>query len=189
MDCRPNAVSMDPNGLTVRDSMPRDVAAIQRIYARHVLKGLASFEEEPPSAAAMAARRDRVVALGLPHLVAVIDGTVVGFCYAAPYRDRSAYRYTLEDSVYLDDGFIGRGIGRALLSTLLDRCDAGPWRQMIAVIGDSGNAASIGLHRSLGFDTVGIHRSVGFKFGRWVDSVLMQRAVGPGGTALPDGGC
>jgi len=163
----------------VRDSSPQDVAALQEIYAHHVLHGLASFEEVPPDAGEIAKRRESVLELGLPHVVAEIDGQIVGYAYASLYRTRSAYRHTLEDSVYVRDGLGGRGVGHALLTELIERCSHGPWRQMVAVIGDSENHASIKLHRKLGFREVGNLEAVGFKFGRWVDSVLMQRALGP----------
>lgn len=169
----------------VRDATEADVAAIQAIYAAHVLRGLASFEEVPPSTEEMSARRASVLGLGLPYLAAVVDGAVAGYSYATTYRSRPAYRYTIEDSVYIAEGLGGRGIGAALLRELIDRCERGPWRQMIAVIGDSANAGSIALHRSFGFQMVGTLPSVGFKFGRWVDSVLMQRALGTGDTSLP----
>jgi phosphinothricin acetyltransferase len=163
-----------------------DIVAVERIYAEHVLTGLASFEIEPPSVDELLLRRATILGHGLPHLVAELDGRIVGYSYAAPYRSRPAYRFTVEDSVYVAAGFGGRGIGRALLAALIDRCETGPWRQMIAVIGDSGNAASIGLHGSLGFRHVGTLRAADFKFGRWVDSVLMQRPLGAGDQALPD---
>jgi L-amino acid N-acyltransferase YncA len=115
---------------------------------------------------------------GLPYLVALADNAVVGYCYATAYRPRSAYRHTIEDSVYIDEKLRGRGIGLALLSALIERCEAGPWRQVVAVIGDSGNAGSIALHAKLGFEHVGVLREVGFKHGRWVDTVLMQRTAG-----------
>ena len=169
----------------VRDSTDADVPAVQAIYAHHVLHGLASFEETPPDAAEIAARRRGVLAAGLPHLVAELDGRVVGYSYAGPYRARPAYRHTIEDSVYVADGMPGRGIGSALLAALIARCEAGPWRQMIAVIGDRENHGSISLHRRHGFRLVGTLDAVGFKFGRWVDSVLMQRALGEGAAALP----
>jgi phosphinothricin acetyltransferase len=133
----------------------------------------------------MASRRAAVLAHGLPYLVATISDRVVGYCYAAPYRPRPAYRYTIEDSVYVASDMAGRGIGSALLRELIDRCEQGSWRQMLAVIGNSENAGSIGLHASVGFQTVGTFRSVGFKFGRWVDSVLMQRALGDGDRTNP----
>ncbi len=169
----------------IRDAADGDMPQIQAIYAWHVLNGLASFEEVPPGVAELLARRANMLALGLPYLVAVEDGDVAGFAYAAPYRARSAYRYTVEDSVYVREGCAGRGLGARLLAALIERCEAGPWRQMVAVIGDSGNAASIALHAKLGFRDAGKLAAVGFKFGRWVDSVLMQRALGRGSAAPP----
>lgn len=169
----------------VRDATDADIAAIQAIYSRHVLRGLASFEEVPPSMEEMSARRTSVLGLGLPYLAAVADEAVVGYSYATTYRSRPAYRYTIENSVYIAEGLGGRGIGSALLRELIRRCEGGPWRQMIAVIGDSANAGSIALHRSLGFQMVGTLPSVGYKFGRWVDSVLMQRGLGTGDTDPP----
>ena len=163
--------------IAIRDASESDVLQITEIYAHHVLHGLASFEEVPPPASELLTRMKSVRELGAPYLAAEIDGRVVGYSYATLYRTRSAYRFTLEDSVYVREGFAGRGIGRTLLEALLDRCQAGPWEQMIAVIGDSANRASIELHRALGFREVGTLRAVGFKLGRWVDSVLMQRAL------------
>ena len=173
--------------LLVRDAQEADMAAIQAIYSHHVLTGLASFEETPPSVAELLARRQAVLGHGLPYLAAELNGRVVGYSYASSYRPRPAYRHTIEDSVYVAEGQAGRGIGGALLSGLIGRCEAGPWRQMLAVIGDSGNASSIGLHRRFGFEPVGTLRSAGFKFGRWVDTVLMQRSLGPGDRTLPGG--
>ena len=170
----------------VRDAEARDAAAIQAIYARHVSKGLASFEEVPPDAAEIAQRMRAVHELKLPWLVAETGGEVVGYAYASLYRARSGYRYTLEDSVYVREGAGGRGIGETLLRALVERCSHGPWRQMIAVIGDSANAASIALHRKLGFRHAGKLESVGFKLGRWVDSVFMQRPLAGGDASLPD---
>ena len=169
----------------IRNSLDADIQAIQSIYSHHVLHGAASFEEEPPSVADMAGRRADVLSRGLPYLVAEVGGVVAGYSYASPYRTRSAYRYTLENSVYIRADSIGRGLGVRLLAALLDRCAAGPWRQMIAVIGDSGNLASIRLHERLGFRPIGTLRSVGYKFGRWTDSVLMQRELGRGDAAPP----
>ena len=169
----------------VRDAAEADLPAIQAIYAHHVLHGLATFEEEPPSTDELAGRRASVLALGLPYLAAEADGRVVGYCYATSYRPRRAYRYSIEDSVYIADGLGGRGVGSALLGELIARCEAGPWRQMIAVIGDSGNAGSIAVHRRLGFQHVGTFASAGFKLGRWVDTVLMQRQLGPGASVAP----
>jgi phosphinothricin acetyltransferase len=171
--------------ITIRDATDADMAAIEIIYAHHVLHGLATFEEVPPSADELLVRRASVLALGLPYLVAEMDGRIVGYSYATTYRQRPAYRYTIEDSVYVADGFGGRGIGTALLRTLIARCETGPWRQMLAVIGNSANAGSIALHRSLGFEMAGTLKSVGFKLGRWVDTVLMQRALGEGSRTAP----
>jgi L-amino acid N-acyltransferase YncA len=174
-------------GVLVRDSTEGDIAAITAIYRHHVLTGLASFEEFPPEAGEMARRRAGVVEAGMPWLVATdAAGVVLGYAYAGPYRPRPGYRYTAEDSVYVAPGQVGRGVGRALLAGLIGRCEALGFRQLVAVIGDSGNAASIGLHRTLGFTQVGLLPSIGFKFGRWVDGVLMQRGLGPGAATLPD---
>ncbi|MCO5109189.1 MAG: N-acetyltransferase family protein [Burkholderiaceae bacterium] len=169
----------------VRDSTPVDVPALADIYAWHVLHGLASFEESPPGVEELLARRAAVLGGGLPWLVAEAGGAVVGYGYAAPYRARSAYRHTLEDSVYVAAGLERRGTGTKLLGELIRRCETGPWRQMVAVIGDSANAGSIALHRRLGFRDAGTLVSVGFKFGRWVDTVLMQRSLGDGDSTLP----
>ena len=163
--------------MIIRDSGLADVAAIQAIYGWHVLHGLASFEETAPSADELAERRASVLGLKLPHLVAAEAGHVLGFAYASPYRARSAYRYTVEDSVYVRHDVVARGVGRALLTEVIRRCERLDLQQMIAVIGDSANAASIGLHAALGFRSVGVLQAVGFKHGRWVDSVLMQRSL------------
>jgi phosphinothricin acetyltransferase len=173
------------SAILVRDARDADIDAVTKIYAAHVLHGLASFEEVPPSLDEMKSRRAAVLRLGLPYLVAELDGRVIGYSYATSYRTRPAYRYTVEDSVYVEDGLHGRGIGTALLAELIARCERGPWRQMLAVIGDSDNAGSIALHRRLGFMPAGNLVSVGFKFGRWVDSVFMQRALGPGDLTKP----
>ncbi|CEJ15685.1 N-acyltransferase YncA [bacterium YEK0313] len=172
-------------GILVRDARPEDMVAVQAIYAHHVLHGLATFEETPPSVDEMLERRSAVLAAGLPYLAAEREGRVVGYSYATGYRPRPAYRHTIEDSVYVAEGLGGRGIGTQLLGALIARCEAGPWRQMLAVIGDSGNEGSIALHRRLGFQPAGTLRSVGFKLGRWVDTVLMQRALGDGDGSLP----
>ena len=173
---------MDP---VIRDAADEDMPQIQAIYAHHVLHGLASFEEVPPSVDELRMRRQGVLALGLPYLVAADGDRIAGYAYATLYRTRPAYRHTVEDSVYVRQGEAGRGVGSLLLKTLIERCAAGPWRQMIAVIGDRDNAASIGLHAKHGFRHVGTLDAVGFKFGRWVDSVLMQRELGQGDKALP----
>ena len=173
--------------VTLRPAVPADLAAVAAIYRHHVLHGVASFEIEPPDAAEIARRFAAIVAEGLPYLVAETDGTVIGYAYAARYRERPAYRFTVEDSIYVAPGAGGRGIGRALLAALIDRCGALGYRRMIAVIGDSANVASIGLHARLGFRVAGVLPSVGFKHGRWVDSVLMERALGKGDLAPPAG--
>lgn len=170
---------------TIRDATGADMGRVAEIYAHHVLTGVASFEETAPSTAEMEARRRSVLKLGAPYLVAEVEGRIAGYAYANTYRARPAYRFTVEDSVYVAPDMLGRGIGGALLAELIARCEAGPFRQMIAVIGDSGNAGSIALHAKAGFVTTGTFRAVGFKFGRWVDSVLMQRPLGSGDDTLP----
>ncbi|HUK61617.1 MAG TPA: GNAT family N-acetyltransferase [Stellaceae bacterium] len=173
-------------GFALRAAAPGDIGAIARIYAHHVLTGLASFEEEPPSENEIAQRFADVTERGLPWLVACdAAGMVVGYAYLAPYRLRSAYRYTLEDSIYITPGAQRRGIGLALLGELIARATALGYRQIVAVIGDSGNIASITLHERLGFRHVGVLPDTGFKFGRWIDSVLMQRALGEGASTAP----
>ena len=175
-----------PRTVAIRDAAEADMAAVQRIYRHHVLHGLATFEEVPPSIDEMLARRHAVLAAGLPWLVAEADGRVAGYAYATAFRPRPAYRYTIEDSVYVEDGLSGGGVGTALLTELVGRCAAGPWRQMLAVIGNSGNTGSIRLHERLGFSHAGLQRAVGFKLGRWVDTVMMQLALGEGSTTKPD---
>lgn len=181
---RPAIVLRD---IVLRDATVDDMAQIQRIYAHHVLHGLASFEEEPPTLDEMLDRRAKVLDYGLPYLAAVNDasGRVLGYAYATQYRPRRAYRFTVEDSIYMADGEQGRGIGRRLLQGVIDRCAAAGFRQMIAIIGNSGNAGSIGLHHACGFRLVGTFETVGFKHGGWRDSVLMQRALGPGAAEPP----
>lgn len=176
---------VSPAGLRVRDARTDDLAAIQAIYSRHVLDGVATFEETPPDVAEMAERRAKVLAAGLPWFVAEITGAVAGYAYANLFHPRSAWRFTIEDSIYVAEDQRGRGVGAALIQALVAHCESGPWRQMMAVIGDSGNAASIALHRKCGFTPVGVARAVGFKNGRWVDVVYMQRALGPGNATAP----
>ncbi len=175
---------------TIRPGTEADVASVQAIYAYHVLHGLASFEVEPPDVDEMRRRRQTVVERGFPYLVAELagefGGEIVGYAYAGPYRGRPGYRFTCENSIYIRHGWEGRGIGKALLAPLIAGCEAMGMRQMIANIGDSENHASINLHKSLGFEMAGNLRSVGFKFGRWLDSVFMQRALGPGDETLPE---
>lgn len=185
MTAHANPAAPSSGAMRIRDSGDGDVAAIQAIYAHHVLHGFGSFEEEPPARDDMAARRAGVVAAGLPWLVAEIDGRIAGYAYAGPFRPRAAYRFAVEDSVYVAPDFTRRGVGRALLVELIARCEAGPWRQMLALIGDSDNHGSVGLHRALGFSPVGTFASVGYKRGRWVDVVLMQRPLGVGDATLP----
>ncbi len=169
----------------IRDAIPDDMAAVQAIYAHHVLHGIASFEETPPDVAEITRRMRALTEHGFPYRVAELDGTVCGYAYAGPYRPRPAYRYCVENSIYMDPAFAGRGIGGALLADLIELCTEKGFRQMVAVIGDSGNAASIGLHAAHGFETTGVQRSLGFKHGRWIDQVLMQRALGPGDSTPP----
>jgi len=171
--------------VVVRDAVARDIPEVTRIYAHHVLNGLASFEERAPSGEEMLARYQAIATKGYPYLVAELDGRIVGYAYASAYRPRPAYRFTVENSVYVDNAARGNGIGSALLKTLIDRCEGGIWRQMLAVIGDSANAGSIALHSRLGFRPAGSLLSVGFKHGRWVDSVIMQRPLAAGDSTLP----
>ena len=183
-----NDASKSPSAaqtLQIRDASAADMAAVQAIYAHHVLHGLATFEEVPPSADELSGRRASVLKLGLPFLVAESDGRIVGYSYATAYHSRAAYRHTIEDSIYVAHGLSGQGVGRALLQKLIARCEAGPWRQMLAVIGGGDNKASIALHGRLGFRPIGTLPSVGFKLGRWVDVVLMQRPLGAGDTTPP----
>ena len=171
--------------LVIVDAAPAHTAQIQAIYAHWVLHGLASFEEVPPDSLEMGRRRQAIQELKLPYLVAEENGAVQGFAYAGPYRPRSAYRFTVEDSVYVAPWTHGKGIGRKLLAEVIARAEAAGRRQMLGIIGDSGNTASIGLHEALGFRIIGTFQSIGFKFGRWVDTVMMQRALGPGDGSLP----
>jgi phosphinothricin acetyltransferase len=171
--------------MQVRDATPDDLPAIQSIYAHHVMHGLASFEEVPPPLEEMRRRYDDVQKLGLPYLAAVEKGEILGYGYCTLYRTRSAYRHTLEDSIYVKQGLHRKGVGKAILKELIALCTAKNYRQIIAVIGDSANAASIGVHASLGFVRAGVLRSTGFKFGRWVDSVYMQLPLGAGDGTKP----
>ena len=172
--------------MIIRAATAADAEALAAIYGHHVLHGFGTFEEDPPSPAEMESRRAAIVERGLPYLVAEEDGRVLGFAYAGPFRPRQAYRYTLEDSVYIAPEAVGKGVGRAVLSAVIAECEALGIRQLVAVIGDSGNAASIGLHRSLGFTDAGVGRSFGFKHGRWVDIVWMQKPLNGGDESAPD---
>lgn len=174
--------------MQLRAATSADLAAVCAIYSHHVLTGLASFETEPPTLAEMTRRFDAISSAGYPYLIASHAGRVLGYAYANVYRTRPAYRFTVENSIYVAHDAVGRGVGRALLSRLIDECAALGYRQMLAVIGDSGNAASIGLHRACGFQMTAVLDAVGFKFGRWVDSVLMQRPLGDGAGSLPPPG-
>lgn len=166
----------------IRPSMADDCAAMAAIYAAHVRSGTGSFELEAPDVQAFGQRRNDVVAKGWPWLVVQVDGEVKGFAYASPFRPRPAYRFSLEDSIYVDQACAGRGLGRLLLAELIAVCEARGARQMLAVIGDSNNVASIALHRALGFAPVGVLQTVGWKLGRWLDVVMMQRPLGLGAT-------
>jgi len=173
------------SALLIAPASEADAPAIAALYGHHVVHGLGTFEEIPPSAGEMAGRIAGVLAHGLPYLIARQGTAILGFAYASPFRPRAAYRYTVEDSVYVAPDAIGRGVGRALLKRLIADCEALELRQMVAVIGDSGNAASIGLHTALGFAPAGRNRSLGFKHGRWVDIVTLQRALNDGDRSLP----
>lgn len=165
--------------LVIRPATPEDARAITTIYAPAVMNGTATFELEPPSIVEMARRIGDLQAAGFPYLVAACDGTIAGYAYASTFRARPAYRFTVENSIYIAQGQQRSGLGRALLAQLIDACAACGFRQMIAVIGDSSQqAASIAFHAQMGFRTVGTLDAVGFKFGRWLDSVYMQRALG-----------
>lgn len=163
----------------IRSATEADMGAVAEIYAHHVLHGTASFETEPPPLEEMRRRRADVLERGLPYLAAEApDGTIIGYAYATAYRPRPAYRNTVENSVYVRQDMVGRGVGRALLQALIAECEGRGFRQMVAVVGDSANLASIRLHEALGFRLVGTLRSVGRKHGRWLDTVLLQRPLG-----------
>jgi L-amino acid N-acyltransferase YncA len=166
------------NDVSIRPATPTDIAAIARIYAEAVYTGTATFEVEPPDEAEMARRLHTLLAGSCPYLVAERSGVVAGYAYAGPYHLRPAYHWTVEDSIYLDPQFKRRGIGRLLLLQLLVDAEASGFRQMIALIGDAANTASIALHAAAGFQPVGTLQSVGFKHGRWLDVVVMQRPLG-----------
>ncbi len=183
----PDGPAPEPAEINLRDAEERDLPAIQEIFAHHVLTGLASFEEVPPDLAAIRRRFARTRELGYPYLVAARGDRVLGYAIAGPYRPRPAYRFTVENSVYVAPGAERQGIGRRLLAALIARCEAAGFRRMVAVIGDSANHASIRLHEALGFRHAGLLPSVGFKFGRWVDSVTLERSLGEGDRTLPPG--
>lgn len=172
--------------LTIRPSRDDDVAAITAIYAHHVLNGTGTFETDPPSADDMATRRADVLAKQLPYLVAERDGQVLGFAYCNWFKPRPAYRFSAEDSIYLADAARGRGVGSQLLAALSQAAEAAGVRKLIAVIGDSANAGSIGVHRAQGFTHVGVLKDCGWKFGQWRDVVLMEKSLGAGSTTAPE---
>lgn len=171
--------------MQIRAATSDDLAAVQAIYAHHVLHGLGTFETEPPGLDEMKRRHAQITDDGFPYLVAVDASRVLGYAYANHFRTRAAYRNTVEDSIYVADEAAGQGVGKALLSALIEGCTALRLRQMLAVIGDSGNAASIGVHRACGFEHTGVMKAVGRKFDRWIDVVIMQRALGEGASTPP----
>jgi L-amino acid N-acyltransferase YncA len=172
--------------LNLRPSTEADLRAITAIYAHHVLHGTGTFETTPPDEADMAARRADVLAKGLPYLVAENDGRVIGFAYCQWFKPRPAYRFSAEDSIYLHPDAAGKGLGKRLLAELERQAEAAGIRKLIAVIGDSNNAGSVGVHRAAGFTTVGTLRSCGWKFGKWLDIVLMEKTLGEGDTTPPE---
>jgi len=174
--------ALEKSSVIIRPSQESDIATITEIYRHAVLHGTASFEIEPPSAADMAARRSALIAGGFPYLVAEVEGVVAGYAYAGAYRARPAYGATVEDSVYVDPARKGLGIGKTLLVALIEEATVRGFRQMVAVVGDSENAASVGVHRATGFELVGTLKCVGWKHGRWLDTVLMQRPLGEANT-------
>jgi phosphinothricin acetyltransferase len=175
-------------GMIVRDATASDASAMADIYGHNAIHGTGTFEEAPPTAPEMAARLDAVRERGMPWVVVEEDGRVLGYAYAGPYRTRSAYRYTAEDSVYVANDAQGRGVGKAALKAVIAACEAMGLRQLVAVIGDADNAGSVALHRSLGFEPCGALSNVGYKHGRWLDVVLMQKALNGGAGSAPDKG-
>jgi L-amino acid N-acyltransferase YncA len=173
--------------VVIRPARLVDIPAITRIYAQAVLQGTATFELEPPDEAEMTGRMQALLGGNFPYFVAEVDGTVAGYAYASLYRTRPAYRFTVEDSVYVAPNAHRRGVGKALLLKLIESCTVLGYRQMIAVIGDSAQAASIGVHKACGFEPAGNLKNIGWKFGRWLDTPLMQRALGDGATSNPSG--
>jgi len=173
------------SAVLIRPVRPADIAAITRIYVHAVQHGTASFELDPPDANEMARRLDALNVGGFPYLVAEVENEILGYAYAGPYRARPAYRFTVEDSVYIAPDAQRQGLGRALLDRLIVESEARGYRQMIAVIGDSAQHASIALHAALGFRMIGTFEAVGWKFGRWLDTVLMQRPLGQGAASEP----
>jgi L-amino acid N-acyltransferase YncA len=173
------------SSLEIRPTAAADLPAITEIYEQAVLYGTATFELIPPDLAEMTRRYDVLLDGGFPYLVATFEGRVVGYAYAGAYRPRPAYRFTVENSIYLEPATQRRGIGLQLMQRLIAESERRGYRQMVAVIGDSANAGSVGLHARCGFQMIGTHPNVGFKFGRWLDTVMMQRTLGDGATTLP----
>ena len=171
--------------MDIRPALLADIPEIQAIYAYHVLHGSGTFEEVPPSIEDMTARFQALVDRGWAYIVATDDTGVIGYAYFTQLRERSAYRFSAEDSIYVRDDVRGQGVGKALVQRLLVEAEAAGFRQLYAVIGDSDNVGSVGVHASLGFQRVGVLRACGFKFGRWVDAVYMQRALGRGDGDVP----
>ncbi len=182
---KPTIIALPSPMVTIRPSIDTDVADITAIYAYHVLYGTGTFETEPPTAPDMAARRADVLGKKLPYLVAEEDGRVLGFAYCNWFKPRPAYRYSAEDSIYMSIGEAHRGLGRLLLAELANHAERQGVRKLIAVIGDSANAGSVGLHQALGFAHVGVLKSCGWKFGKWLDVVLMEKPLGAGDTSSP----
>jgi L-amino acid N-acyltransferase YncA len=177
--------SLEMTSLEIRPATETDLPFVTGIYEHAVRYGTATFELIPPDLAEMTRRFNALKEGSFPYFVAVLDGCVVGYAYAGPYRPRPAYRFTVENSVYLDPTIHRRGVGLKLMQRLIGECEARGYRQMVAVIGDSANAGSIGLHTRCRFDMIGTHSNVGFKFGRWLDTVMMQLALGEGATTVP----
>lgn len=161
----------------IRPATPDDLPAIEKIYAHHVLTGTATFELEPPSPAELRRRYAAVLDRGLPYLAAEVDGQVAGYAYCGPYRERPAYRQSVEDSIYLDPSYVGQGLGKQLLRALVDECRRADVRQIIGIVAEPGGTASLALHKSCGFVEVGRLKQVGFKFGQWLDTVFTQRSL------------
>ena len=170
---------------SIRPSRDHDLSGITSIYAHHVLSGTGTFETVPPTLEDMTARRSEVLAKSLPFLVAEERGQVLGYAYCQWFKPRPAYRFSAEDSIYLHPDASGKGLGRELLALLCAQAEAAGLRKLIAVIGDSANAASVGVHRSLGFEQVGVLKSCGWKFGKWLDVVLMEKSLGEGDLTPP----
>ena len=170
---------------SIRPSLESDLPAITAIYGHHVLHGTGTFETTPPTESEMAARRADVLAKGLPWLVLEEGGRVLGYAYCQWFKPRPAYRFSAEDSIYMHSDAAGKGLGRALLAELMKQAEAAGVRKLIAVIGDSGNAASVGVHKALGFEAVGTIRNCGWKFERWLDIVIMDKAIGEGAATRP----